>query len=174
MAAAFDVPIIREAMLDDIDQIAPLLLTSLDTFIPGMKFSHRPDYDLSIIRAHLAKRLFPAPSFQTFCLELFISGEILSYVSIKTEPSKESAVQGPELDMLFVKAGMGDKGYGGKLMEYVQREWKDTGLWLYVSQRNEGAVKFYRSWGFEVVGEKVYDLGERGTEKAHTMKWSPN
>ncbi|KZT11968.1 uncharacterized protein LAESUDRAFT_719915 [Laetiporus sulphureus 93-53] len=82
-------PIIRPATPDDVDQIAPLFLTSLDTSLPGVSFSTRPEYALHLVRAHLAQRLFPPPASSTFVL-IFPSSAMQTSERQRTTRSRNS------------------------------------------------------------------------------------
>ena len=67
----------------------------------------------------------------------------------------------PELDMLFMKAGMHGRGYGSILMGAMKVQWKDRpGLCLRVSKRNVRAVRFYQKPGFTIESEE--DSGSLG------------
>jgi diamine N-acetyltransferase len=61
-----------------------------------------------------------------------------------------------EVARLYVAKAYQGTGVAGQLMaetiEAAPQQRKGS-LWLYVWERNERAVKFYRKWGFEQVGE---------------------
>jgi ribosomal protein S18 acetylase RimI-like enzyme len=54
------------------------------------------------------------------------------------------------------------RGVGAALMRACISQAQQKGfqsIWLGVWQRNERAYAFYRKWGFQVVGEHVFQLG---------------
>ncbi|PCH40177.1 acyl-CoA N-acyltransferase [Wolfiporia cocos MD-104 SS10] len=168
-----EVPVIRYATPADIEELAPLFLASVDTSLPGITFSARPGYELAKICTHLETRLFPTPTIRTFCLELPSSPRIIGYASVKPKSTVKGLGDTPELDMLFVKVGMAGRGYGGLLMERVQRECRETGLGVHVFKRNERALRFYHKWGFAIVVEEEMNIGEGNVEQVYGMRWAP-
>jgi len=46
----------------------------------------------------------------------------------------------------------------GECLEHAQSNGHQT-VWLGVWENNARALSFYRRWGFEVVGEHVFQLG---------------
>ncbi|TFY67681.1 hypothetical protein EVJ58_g1471 [Rhodofomes roseus] len=166
-------PTIREATPDDVPELARLFLASVDTSLPGVKFSHLPGYDLPSIESHLQNRLFPPPAVQTVCLEAAGSREILGYASVKSKHSEEDETE-PELDMFFVKVGRSGRVYGGMLMQGVRERWRETGVRVKVFTRNERAINFYRKWGFVTTDAEELEFGEgtgRQKELVYVMRW---
>nr|VWO95100.1 6-methylsalicylic acid synthase (6-MSAS) (EC (Arthrosporol biosynthesis cluster protein AOL_s00215g283) [Ganoderma boninense] len=167
-------PIVREATESDVEQLAPLFIQSVDTSLPGITFSSDPRYALDVVQPQLLKRLFPPKSRKTFVLESH-TGELLGYGNVKPDggPNKDE----DELDHLFVKTGEDRKGYGSQLMEAIQEEFGERGLWVQVFERNERAVRFYEKWGFSLgAGGRQslkFDLGEGPQEETVCcMRWS--
>ncbi|KAI0632209.1 acyl-CoA N-acyltransferase [Trametes polyzona] len=184
-----ETPTVREATPADLPQIVPLLLASLDTSIPGVTFSDSPANEPSIVHEKMRARLFPPNSLKVYVLELPSTGEIVAYGNVKPRPSPadgENAdaesgggvhLDQDELDMFFVKFGMGGRGYGGQLLAAIQREWaRRGGLQLHVFKKNERAIRFYEKMGFRLIpgGEVVWDLDlkeGRRKETACLMSW---
>lgn len=171
---------VRNATREDIPQIARLVLASVDTSLPGFKFSSLPENELSAVEARLCVRLFEPPAAQTLCLVDIASGEILGYSVVKSPgPDHPEYKKGerPEINMFFVKAGMSGRGYGSMLIQAVKERWKDCGLCLRVFTRNMRAVRFYQGRGFVIEGEeKDHWVGEgvhKQKESMCLMRWSP-
>ena len=168
-------PIVREATESDVEQLAPLFVKSVDTSLPGVTFSDDPNYALDIIQPHLLKRLFPPKSRRTLVLESH-TGELLGYGNVKPDGGPNNDED--ELDHFFVKAGEDRRGYGSQLMEALQEEFGERGLWVQVFEKNERAVRFYEKWGFKLGedGERSLKLGlkEGGPEEetVYCMRWS--
>ncbi|OBZ68778.1 hypothetical protein A0H81_11342 [Grifola frondosa] len=164
--AMSEAAVIRSATLDDLEQIIPFYLASLDTSLPGITFSDRPSHTEEKMRAKMPDRLFS--SVRTVVLELPLTKEMVGYASVKSDGSVKE--NGAELDRFFVKAGMAGRGYGGLIMEYLQKEWRDSGLWLHVFKKNERAIRFYSRWGFEIFVEEELMVGDQ-KEIVCRMRW---
>ncbi|RPD62495.1 acyl-CoA N-acyltransferase [Lentinus tigrinus ALCF2SS1-7] len=166
-------PVVRAALESDIEQITQLFLDSVDTSVPGITFSADPDYTPDKISPVLQKRLFPPRSHKTYVLELH-TGEIVGYGNVKPDggPNHDE----DELDMFFVKVGLGGQGYGSQLMEAIQAEWGEHGLCVHVFQKNTRAIRFYERWGFQLIegAEEDLELHMANGPKAETaclMRW---
>ena len=67
-----------------------------------------------------------------------------------------------EIARIYVVNDWIGKGIGANLMRRCLDEAKERGfvtIWLGVWERNERAQRFYRDWGFKVVGEQSFQLG---------------
>jgi ribosomal protein S18 acetylase RimI-like enzyme len=68
-----------------------------------------------------------------------------------------------ELARLYVLREWLGSGAGAALMrellEAARRAGHET-IWLGVWEHNERAIAFYRKWGFEVVGEHIFQVGD--------------
>ncbi|KAH9924667.1 uncharacterized protein BXZ73DRAFT_103507 [Epithele typhae] len=114
-------PAVRKIADADVDEVTQLFVHSLDLSIPGVTFSTDPQYAaLDLVAASLRKRLFPPRSREAYVLEDPATGALLGYGNVK--PEGGPAGDADELDMFFVKASEGGKGYGGLLMKAVQAE----------------------------------------------------
>jgi ribosomal protein S18 acetylase RimI-like enzyme len=79
-----------------------------------------------------------------------------SQVARGETPECVSAQEALEVVRLYVAGAYQGKGVAGQLMTETIKAAAQQGkgsLWLYVWERNERAVRFYRKWGFERVGE---------------------
>ncbi|KDQ61127.1 hypothetical protein JAAARDRAFT_32130 [Jaapia argillacea MUCL 33604] len=163
-------PTIRPATLRDLDQIVPLFLASLDTSLPDVTFSTRPEYEPHKVYDVLKARLFvddgsPVTTHTYVVVTPSDTEEIMGYATVKMTggPGNES----PELDHIFVKSDSKGAGFGSRLMRYLQAEWP-RGLRVHVFKRNEAGIGFYRKWGFTLVGEEEL-VSEK--EIVCMMKW---
>lgn len=184
-----ETPIVRDGTLADLLQIVDLLMPSLDTSIPGTTFSDAPVYTPGIVESRMRPRLFPPRTLKLYVLALPSTGEVVAYANVKPAPAEAQVYtsgftlsadeQQDELDMFFVKAGMGGRGYGGLLLEAVQKDWVGRGgLQLHVFKKNARAVRFYERFGFRLVpgGEVEWplELKEPRDETASLMSWKPS
>lgn len=68
-----------------------------------------------------------------------------------------------ELARLYVAREWLGSGAGAALMRELLEAARGAGhetIWLGVWEHNERAIAFYRKWGFEVVGEHVFQVGD--------------
>ena len=74
----------------------------------------------------------------------------------------ERAALTMKLGQLYVLESHRGIGLGRFMLAHVERRSRELGrrsLWLQVNKRNTGAIGFYRSAGFEVVREAVFEIG---------------
>jgi ribosomal protein S18 acetylase RimI-like enzyme len=67
-----------------------------------------------------------------------------------------------ELARIYIDLAYSSKGYGSQLVEAcleAARRLEGDTLWLGVWERNEAAIRFYRSWDFKIVGTMEFMLG---------------
>jgi diamine N-acetyltransferase len=68
-----------------------------------------------------------------------------------------------EIQRFYVDASHHGTGLAHRLMAHVlgrAEAASASALWLGVWQRNPRALAFYRKWGFEVVGEHIFKVGD--------------
>ncbi len=51
------------------------------------------------------------------------------------------------------------------------RNMEHATIWLSTWQKNERAIRFYEKWGFQIVGNAIYAIGEDVTDD-FIMQWS--
>lgn len=82
----------------------------------------------------------------------------------KNEPANHVVMGRPiELARIYVESDLIGKGIGSLLMDSCLEQASKMGyatMWLGVWTQNETAIAFYRRWGFEVVGEHEFILGQ--------------
>ena len=67
-----------------------------------------------------------------------------------------------ELERIYVDQQCIGKGVGAALMKRSMEEGHNAGfktIWLGVWKKNDQAVRFYKKWGFTIVGEKKFVIG---------------
>jgi ribosomal protein S18 acetylase RimI-like enzyme len=68
-----------------------------------------------------------------------------------------------ELARIYIDLAYSSRGYGSQLVEAcleAARRLEGDTLWLGVWERNEAAIRFYRRWGFKIVGTMEFVLGD--------------
>lgn len=168
-------PVVREGSESDLEQIAPLFVHSVDATVLGVTFSADPRYAIDAVTTRLRIRLFPPHSHKTYVLELH-TGEIVAYGNVKPNGGPHDKADADELDMFFVKAGLGSQGYGSQLMNAIQKDWGGNGLWVRVFEKNERARRFYEKSGFRVVEKEELEMNLSDRVQKETvvlMYWIP-
>jgi ribosomal protein S18 acetylase RimI-like enzyme len=67
-----------------------------------------------------------------------------------------------KLGQLYVLESCRGMGLGRLMLRHVEARARERGsgrLWLQVNKRNAAAIRFYRSAGFEVIRETVFEIG---------------
>ena len=78
----------------------------------------------------------------------------------KQPPERQRAL---ELQRIYARKAWIGRGVGAALMRACLDEARVQGcemMWLGVWERNARAIRFYEKWGFEVVGEQAFHMGE--------------
>jgi len=94
-----------------------------------------------------------------------VEGRLVAYVQLRFDaPSPMIPGERPiEIQRFYVNASHHGAGLAHQLMAEVRKRADAAGsavLWLGVWERNAKALAFYRKWGFEVVGEHTFKVGE--------------
>lgn len=92
-------------------------------------------------------------------------GKAIGYAKLSTHKNstREKGITPIELVRIYVDQPAIGKGYGSALMQACLEEAKRTGydtIWLGVWEKNDQAIRFYERWGFRVVGNRKFVLGE--------------
>ena len=98
-------------------------------------------------------------------LELLrVSGTPVGYCGYELTAmgSDEGVSADMKLGQLYVLESHRGMGLGRFMLGHIEERARDLSrhsLWLQVNKKNAGAIAFYRSAGFEVVREAVFDIG---------------
>ncbi len=79
------------------------------------------------------------------------------------------ALEGEEIDHLYVDPGQHRQGHGSALLVAAQAARDRLELWVF--QRNLGAIAFYEAHGFAIVSS-TNGAGNEEHEPDHRMAWS--
>ena len=161
----FDAPLIRAATPDDAETLAALAeRTFRDTFSADNSSADVEAYirDALSLEHALAEL---ADISNTFLLAVINGSEQpAGYTKLRAGPA-ETCVSGPrpiELERIYVDRHAIGHGVGAALMRASLDTAQSAGcqtLWLGVWERNTRAISFYERWGFETVGDHVFQLG---------------
>ncbi|KAL9063611.1 MAG: hypothetical protein Q9161_009380 [Pseudevernia consocians] len=110
-------------------------------------------------------------------------GEVVGFIQLKlgsTEPCLPTHVPLCEIQRIYVDGGYHGGGAGRLLME-KGLEWarerllgvggRKAAVWLGVWEENARAMRFYRRWEFERVGEHEFVMGGTRQKDFVMMKW---
>jgi ribosomal protein S18 acetylase RimI-like enzyme len=154
---------IRRAMIDDAGILAEL---GARTFSETFAMDNAPEDMAAYLAASFSASLQAAEitDLYTTLLIAEIDGLAAGYAKLELSVAP-SCVTDPnpiELSRLYISRELIGTGAGSALMEFCLNEAKRAGnttLWLGVWEKNERAQRFYKRWGFEVVGEHIFMLG---------------
>ena len=96
---------------------------------------------------------------------LYADGKLAGYLKLNEAPSQSDVNDGAslEIERIYVSAAFQGKGLGSFLMEQAVCMAKERGkqyVWLGVWERNEKALRFYRSNGFYAIGKHSFIMGD--------------
>jgi ribosomal protein S18 acetylase RimI-like enzyme len=122
--------VIRRAGPEDAAAIAAVFRSARRGCLPRLPELHAPAEELRFFRDHVLQQcdvwVALAPHVVGFC-----------------------AFAGGWLEHLYVDPAWHDRGFGTVLLNLAQRQQRTLQLWVF--QRNERAIRFYRNHGFQVV-----------------------
>jgi ribosomal protein S18 acetylase RimI-like enzyme len=103
------------------------------------------------------------PGRETWVAEF--DGRLVAYVQLQFDAASPgtSGKGSVEIQRFYVDASHHGAGLAHQLMAHVLARADANGysvLWLGVWERNARALAFYRKWGFEVVGEHIFKVGD--------------
>jgi len=90
---------------------------------------------------------------------------LVAYLQLRLDAESPliSGTRPVEIQRFYVDASHHGTGLAHQLMAHVLARAEAAGaatLWLGVWERNPRALAFYRKWGFDVVGEHIFKLGD--------------
>lgn len=156
---------IREAAFLDAEKLSDL---AKDTFYHTWKDYNTPA-DMAVYlsrnfqKEELEKEILNARVF-TYWLA-FAEGTMIGYCKLRRDQSHEEFMNQPaiELERLYIRQEYFGKGVADLLMKksiQTARTEKYTWLWLGVNVDNHRALAFYKKYGFETFGIKMFKLGD--------------
>nr|WP_230323006.1 GNAT family N-acetyltransferase [Cellulomonas hominis] len=169
-AGSTDAPVVRRARADEATPLADLAAATFPLACPP---SSTPEDHAAFIAAHLTPE-HVASYLADPTRDLLVAdadGELVGYTMLVAgEPyTAEVAAVVPlrptvELSKCYVLPGRHGGGVAGALMAAsldAARARGAAGVWLGVNGENLRAQAFYRRSGFEVVGERTFQVGDQ-------------
>lgn len=155
---------IRPATVADAEIIADL---SRSTFYETFAASNKPeDIEMFLSEQFTRESLVAEVAISTNIFFLAYSGkELAGYVKLRdrNNPRELKGLTSLEIARIYATEKMIGKGVGKKLMELsieTALQKKKQVVWLAVWEKNQRAIDFYTSWGFEVFSKQIFVLGK--------------
>jgi ribosomal protein S18 acetylase RimI-like enzyme len=149
--------VIRNAQEND---IAALSEFAIQTYCEA--FGHT--FSNADLAAHLKKNLSPDSISRIIEDDVVLLAEVearlIGYVHFGAVNSATDDNE-QELRRLYIHPELQSQGYGSALMEAALRHPRlngATNIYLDVWERNPGAQRFYRRYGFEVIGTRAFEV----------------
>ena len=94
-----------------------------------------------------------------------VEGVVAGYAKLKFEPAppEVGGARPMEISRFYARRAWVGQGLGARLMQACLDEAAQAGcdvVWLDVWSRNPRAIAFYRKWGFEIVGNAIFVVGD--------------
>lgn len=148
---------LREARVEDAVPLTRLMLASRAAAMPYLARVHSDEATLAWMTHVLL------PGTEVLVAEFRASPE----GGGAAEPAGFVALDGTELEQLYIAPGLRRRGIGSLLLDAAKRGGRDE-LTLYTFQRNTGARAFYERHGFTAVS---FDDGSRNEEKEPDVRY---
>jgi GNAT superfamily N-acetyltransferase len=102
--------------------------------------------------------------------------KVIGYAMLREGPQPEFVTGSNPIELVrfYVTPDVIGLGYGSELMRVCLEEALTMGhstVWLSVWQKNNHAIRFYEKWGFRIVGNAIYVIGDDVTDD-FIMQWS--
>lgn len=164
---------IKKVSTDELEELRKLSIeTFSDTFTEQnneiqMKAYLEKAFNTDQLRSELSN----PESFFYFVKE---EDKILGYLKLNTKTAQTDQVldSSLEIERIYLTEEAQGKGIGKLLMDFSIAEAKRRNLlclWLGVWEKNEKAIAFYKSYGFEVFADHPFKLGDE-SQKDLLMK----
>jgi ribosomal protein S18 acetylase RimI-like enzyme len=145
---------IRKADQRDVPELSAL---AIETYVDAVGHTFRPSDLDAYLEGHLSEDCFSRTVDEDTVLLAFLDGRMVGFVQFGAVklPVEPRSGSDRELHRLYVDLKMQDRGVGRQLMDAALTEMRRSGaanVYLDVWERNEGAIRFYRRYGFETVG----------------------
>ena len=164
---------IKKVSTDELEELKKLSVdTFSDTFTEQNNEIQMKAYlEKAFNTDQLRRELSNPESFFYFVKE---EDKILGYLKLNTKTAQTDQVldSSLEIERIYLTQEAQGKGIGKLLMDFSIAEAKRRNLlclWLGVWEKNEKAIAFYKSYGFEVFADHPFKLGDE-SQKDLLMK----
>ena len=164
---------IKKVSTDELEELRKLSIeTFSDTFTEqNNEIQIKAYLEKAFNTDQLRSELSNPESFFYFVKE---EDKILGYLKLNTKTAQTDQVldSSLEIERIYLTQEAQGKGIGKLLMDFSIAEAKRRNLlclWLGVWEKNEKAIAFYKSYGFEVFADHPFKLGDE-SQKDLLMK----
>lgn len=158
------VPTFRYATLADAERLAELAAISFHQAFDGSsKQENVDDYVNSAFNPEQLRVELTDPKSTYVLVE--VEGESIGYLKLYEGEAPKCVSEPPaiELSRLYVRREFWAQKVGAALMQRALEEARQKGyqtIFLGVWEHNERAKAFYRKWGFQRVGDHIFQMGD--------------
>ena len=154
---------IRPATSDDAEMLAHLAeCTFRDTFATADNHADLDRYCATSFGPEIQQQEILDPNCVTLLAEIEDQPVAFAQVLLHSPKACLPVDRSSELRRLYVSQEWHGRGVARDVMTHVMATVTDAGaghIWLGVWEHNPRAIAFYRKYGFEVVGEHVFQFG---------------
>jgi diamine N-acetyltransferase len=150
--------VIREARRSDVAALSELAMTTY-----AAAFGHT--FTEADLAAHLKKNLSPKSFLRTLDKDVILLADVgsrlLGYAQFGAANVDGAGEGDQEIRRLYVHPQFQNQGYGAALMEAAlgqPRLNEAPNIYLDVWEHNHAAQRFYRRYGFEVIGMRSFEV----------------
>lgn len=158
----------RRATVED---TSTLVQFGADTFKAAFGPYHTPEDMAEYLAANFNYEVVQSliENSSTYFVLGYEGQEVVGYAMLKKGPHPEfvTGSNPVELVRFYVAPELIGLGYGSALMRRCLEEARRMGhatTWLATWQKNKRAIGFYERWGFRIVGNAIYVIGDDVTD----------
>jgi len=145
---------VRKAGKRDVPELSAL---AIRTFVDAVGHTFYPSDLDAHLENHLSEACFSQAVDEDTILLAFVDDRMVGFiqygaVKVPVEPRTDSDL---EVHRLYVDSRVQSRGVGRRLMDAALADMRRRGatnVYLDVWEHNDGAIRFYRRYGFEIVG----------------------
>lgn len=145
---------IRKAGKRDIPELSDL---AIRTYVDAVGHTYSPSDLTAHLESHLSEDSFSQTLDEDTILLAFVDSRMVGFVQFGAVklPVETRSGSDREVHRLYVDSEVQSRGVGKHLMDAALAEMRRSGVtnvYLDVWEHNDGAIRFYRRYGFEMVG----------------------
>lgn len=155
---------LRKAEVNDLEALQEI---SKETFAETFASENTPENMEKYLTESFSKEKLGAEMADPHTSFYFaaLHNNIIGYLKLNVEKAQKGSleVMALEIERIYVRREFHGKKVGNILLEKAleaAREINARYIWLGVWEHNQRAIHFYRKYGFEITGSKLFHLGE--------------
>ncbi len=153
---------IRIATINDIDSLCEI---GAKTFVETYAHENTPENIENYLSEKFNKKQISdeIQTPKTIFLLVELENEAIGYAKMRVNLEENPDEKSLEIERIYICKQYHGQKYGASLMQKcidVAQENHYESIWLGVWEHNPKAINFYQKWGFEIVGEHIFHLGD--------------